>query len=451
MSYQFHKIKSYSRTAAKSSSKGFSAQDIANESERKPSACKHVDEPKPPTLLFGVMPSQAVKRAHEWAAQAKDVRGSKLRQDGLCILAGVVSVGKGDFDKWNEYKRAVIDDLLDQFGDRLQSVVEHNDEAYPHLHYYMVPKDGEAFEKVHTGLKAKFAAKYAKKTTGEQNLAYKAAMKNFQTGFYERVSKSFGLLRDGPKRERLSTPEWRVKQAAAKRDAAMIKETEARCQALTLAALEASANQSAAERVDALAQLKIEMESLRINNQRECELKTKAEMDKAKAETQAAALVKAEAAQKIAQADDKVKKVKGQAEVFIKNTKAAAEKIKQQARTKGYADGKSEAVTKWGGVAGAISFVQEAITGDKAEAVAELEARHQVERQKAEALIKSHHSAALKATQGESVAQQCSQQDRMALVAEKEKTALLEQRVHELEHPQQRQQQRQNNAPAPKM
>ena len=141
------------------------------------------------------MPSQAVKRAEQWAAQAKDLRGSKLRQDGLCILAGVVSIGADDLEKWDEYKKAVIADLLAQHGDRLHSVVEHNDEAYPHLHYYIVPKDGEEFNKLHPGLAAKFEAKHAKKNTSEQNIEYKAAMVNFQTNFFERVSRKFGMLR----------------------------------------------------------------------------------------------------------------------------------------------------------------------------------------------------------------------------------------------------------------
>ena len=269
------------------------------------------------------MPSQAVKRAEQWAAQAKDLRGSKLRQDGLCILAGVVSIGADDLEKWDEYKKAVIADLLAQHGDRLHSVVEHNDEAYPHLHYYIVPKDGEEFNKLHPGLAAKFEAKHAKKNTSEQNIEYKAAMVNFQTNFFERVSRKFGMLRDGPKKERVPRPVWKAQQAAAKRDAAMMRETEAKCQALMLEALEATAGQTAAERVAALAQLKNEMETLRADNARVCEADTKAKLDQVKAETQAAAIKLAEA-----------KQVKQEAEALKAGaaaTAAAAVQIKQEA------------------------------------------------------------------------------------------------------------------------
>ena len=269
------------------------------------------------------MPSQAVKRAEQWAAQAKDLRGSKLRQDGLCILAGVVSIGADDLEKWDEYKKAVIADLLAQHGDRLHSVVEHNDEAYPHLHYYIVPKDGEEFNKLHPGLAAKFEAKHAKKNTSEQNIEYKAAMVNFQTNFFERVSRKFGMLRDGPKKERVPRPVWKAQQAAAKRDAAMMRETEAKCQALMLEALEATAGQTAAERVAALAQLKNEMETLRADNARVCEADTKAKLDQVKAETQAAAIKLAEA-----------KQVKQEAEALKAGaaaTAAAAVQTKQEA------------------------------------------------------------------------------------------------------------------------
>lgn len=361
MSYQFHHKNTYGRKAGKGAKSSFNAQDIANEAERKPSACRHVKEPQPPKLLFGVMPSDAVKKSYAWAAQAKDKIGRKLRGDGLCIVAGVVSVPAG-FDRWDEYKKTVIADLLAQHGDRLLSVVEHMDETHPHMHYYTVPRVGETMEDIHEGLKARNGLRVAKKTTGEQNVAYTEAMKNFQTDFHERVSKPFGLLRDGPKRERLSTPEWRVQKAAAKRDAQMMQETEAKCQAMTLAALEASAGQTAAERADALARLKTEMENLRATTIRECELNTKAEMDKARAETQAAAIklaeaeaikVKAvqeattteqaatnklaEATQKNAEADSKVQKVKDQAGIYIAKTKDERETAKQA----GYAEGEA--------------------------------------------------------------------------------------------------------------
>lgn len=338
MSYQFHHKNTYGRKAGKGAKSSFNAQDIANEAERKPSACRHVKEPQPPKLLFGVMPSDAVKKSYAWAAQAKDKIGRKLREDGLCIVAGVVSVPAG-FDRWDEYKKAVIADLLAQHGDRLLSVVEHTDEAYPHMHYYTVPRVGETMEAIHEGLAARNELRVAKKATGEQNIAYTEAMKNFQTDFHERVSSKFGLLRDGPKRERLSTPEWRVQKAAAKRYAQMMNETEAQCQAMTLAALEASTNQTAAERMDALARLKTEMEELRAVTARECELKTKAEMDKARAETQAAASKLAEAAQKNAEADSKVKKVNEQAAVFIAKTKDERAAAKRDGHAEGKASG----------------------------------------------------------------------------------------------------------------
>ena len=48
---------------------GWSAQDLADEAERMPHACEHVESPQPPTLVYGVMPSQAVAEATAWAAR----------------------------------------------------------------------------------------------------------------------------------------------------------------------------------------------------------------------------------------------------------------------------------------------------------------------------------------------------------------------------------------------
>lgn len=433
---QFKHIETYGRKASKRASCRWSAQDIADEAERKPSACHHVKEPKPPALLYGVMPNAAVKRAHEWAAQAKDVRGSKLREDGLCIVAGVVSAPPG-FQLWEPYRDASIENLKMLHGDRLLSVVEHTDEAYAHIHFYLVPRDGETVDDIHVGIKARNTVKYAKQKTGDQNAAYIAAMQKFQDDHHEQVASKFGLTRFGPKRERLSRQEWEAQKAAAELTAQMTEAANARAQQILMDAMTNAEGQGAAY----FAQVKAEAEKIKADNLMACEVMTKNAMDQAKAETQAAAVAKAEA-----------RKEKDEAAIKLAEAEASGAEYRAKLIAGGEAYIARETARGKSLIAAAEAKAKaEARYGDKAEAIAELEARHRTERLKDEALIKSHHSAAVEAKQVASVEKQHGDLAQQALVAEKEKTAKLEQRVRELERPQQRTQQRQDNAPVPKM
>lgn len=226
MGYQFIHIDAYARTGStqtttdKSGAKVVkskrSASDIAAEAERKEAHCKHVTEPQQPKLLWGVSPSQAVAEATAWAEGEKDAQGRKLRKDALCLLAGVVSVSARDKDTWEEHKARSINWLKSKYGERLKSVVEHTDEANPHLHFYCVPKSGERFETVHDGYKASAEAKKAGDLKGAQNTAYKQAMKTLQDRFNSDVAIKVGLTRIGPKRRRLSRKDWKLEQTQAK-------------------------------------------------------------------------------------------------------------------------------------------------------------------------------------------------------------------------------------------
>ncbi|WP_241658321.1 plasmid recombination protein [Aeromonas sobria] len=198
-----------------------SAQDIADEAERKPGAHDHVSEPRMPVQHFGVTPSEAVKLAHEWAAKAKDPKGRKVRIDGLCLAAGVVSVPENfPHDKWPEYRDEIIKHLQKRYGERLKSVVEHLDEKCPHIHFYLVPLSDESFGSVHPGVAAARASAARGERKGMQNSAYKKAMIAWQEDIYT-VSQSFGLARIGPRRRRLSRDEWKAEQRALSAHAAL--------------------------------------------------------------------------------------------------------------------------------------------------------------------------------------------------------------------------------------
>lgn len=213
MSYQFIHIESYARVGSiqKGKSTKWSIHDIANEAMRKEGNCDHVEEPQEPNIIYGVNAYEAAAMAQDWADSSVDASGRKLRKDGSCLLAGVISFPDGrSEDEWKAFRDDSVDYLKDKYGDGLKSVIEHRDESHLHIHFYAVPEIGQRFDEIHDGKKAVMEAKEEnpKMVKGEQNKVYIEAMKEFQQDFYEDVAIKHGMLKTGPKRERLSRDEW---------------------------------------------------------------------------------------------------------------------------------------------------------------------------------------------------------------------------------------------------
>lgn len=223
MGYQFLHLEGYARHGSKQGEKArkWSASEIAAEAMRDPDACPHVEQPKAPKVLYGGTPREAAKLAESWADSAKDAQGRALRKDGLALAAGVVSLPADQANDWPRFREATVAWLKKQYGERLRSVVEHTDEAHPHLHFYAVPLPGERFEVLHPGRLA--AAKKARQggKKGAQNTEYKRAMQGWQDSFSSAVAANFGLARLGPGRRRLTRGEWQAEQAQAKALAAV--------------------------------------------------------------------------------------------------------------------------------------------------------------------------------------------------------------------------------------
>lgn len=210
--FQFLHVESYARTAAKGKAGGHSVSSIMAEAMRVDGACPHVEKPSPPVLLFGVPPSDVEAAATTWADAAKDARGHKLRKDGLCLLAGVVSCPPEFTDaQWDALKLDTVAYLA--ADGRLVSCIEHGDEAQRHIHFYKTPPPGGRFEDIHPGKKAAMEAKANGALKGDQNKAYKEAMRGLQDDFFEKVGAKHGLTRLGPKRRRLTRDGWKAEQA----------------------------------------------------------------------------------------------------------------------------------------------------------------------------------------------------------------------------------------------
>lgn len=216
--YQFVHIESYSRTAPKSSKKGsnWNVANIVAEGNREAGAIPHIESPELPVLLHGKPLDELNGTCEDWASSMKDARGHKLRKDALCLVAGVVSaphdIAKDD---WDAFKLEVIEWLKEKYGDRLETVIEHTDESHPHIHFYVVPKPGERFEVIHDGKAAALDAKSNGALKGEQNGAYKQAMRQFQDEFYDKVGIDHGFTRIGPGKRRLTREEWKLEQIQA--------------------------------------------------------------------------------------------------------------------------------------------------------------------------------------------------------------------------------------------
>ena len=94
-------------------------------------ASLHVDDPRRPGLLYGVPPMEVLAMADEWADQAKDSRGYKMKSDGSVAIVGVASLPREMEDDFPEFAENTLKWLKEKYGDRLKSVVVHDDEPHP--------------------------------------------------------------------------------------------------------------------------------------------------------------------------------------------------------------------------------------------------------------------------------------------------------------------------------
>lgn len=210
MGYQFIHVEAYGLNGGKTKDGGSkrSIKEILNEVERKPGSIPHIENPEKPSVIFGCDPKDIEPMCVNYAENTKDEIGRKFRKDGLILLAGVVSLPREREEDFKKFSNEVVKFLNEKYGDRLKSVVTHNDEAHPHIHFYIVPKIGEKFEDIHEGYKASKVAKNEGKLKGEQNQAYKEAMRCFQDEFNNKVGIKMGLTRLGPGVRRLSRKSW---------------------------------------------------------------------------------------------------------------------------------------------------------------------------------------------------------------------------------------------------
>ncbi|WP_194721489.1 plasmid recombination protein [Noviherbaspirillum malthae] len=219
--YQFARLEWASKVGSTKRQKGsrgnkgnerrWSAGEVLREAARCKGHCAHVRHPQPPTTLYGVDPLDVEAIAQAWADSVTQKNGRPLRRDSPILACGVISLPRHRIDDWPQFREVAVEVLVELFGPRLRSVVEHLDEENPHLHLYAVPEIGdEDFGTVHPGYAASRAARHSGEM--DKRTAYTAAMRRWQDVLHEKLGSRFGLARLGPQRTRLSRSEWKLRQ-----------------------------------------------------------------------------------------------------------------------------------------------------------------------------------------------------------------------------------------------
>lgn len=238
MAFQFVRIELFSRKGKEGRGTGFIFDEVA----RVPAASIHVQDPGTPTVVAGLDPDTLRRLHDDQAAEARaEVKGGKVRaiRQDQNTLAGIVLSYPVTIEEYRaqpevvarvlEWERRSIAWLRVQFGDRLVSVVRHEDESHPHLHAYVLPDDpAMTAAYLHPGFRAKAAAKAAGAQPGEDDkalskradAAYKAAMRAWLDDYHTKVAQPCGMTRLGPGKRRLTREQWHQekRQAEALRD-----------------------------------------------------------------------------------------------------------------------------------------------------------------------------------------------------------------------------------------
>lgn len=224
--YQFLHIETYSlhskynKKSPEKSSKSF--HSVSRELMRHPDATPHVSNPLPPTILYGYDAYVALKLAQDRVNASTDQLGRKIRKDAQVILSGVISCPlefKEDSNK--TYKEWIADNikyLQNKYKGELISVILHEDESHPHLHFICIPKQTEDcklhIKSIHEPIRAREETQGGRKQKYE---AYKQAFRKLQDEYYYSVASKYGFLRDGAKMQRLTRSEYIKKKLSAKK------------------------------------------------------------------------------------------------------------------------------------------------------------------------------------------------------------------------------------------
>jgi hypothetical protein len=236
---QFVHLQTFSR---KANPAGQSVTQIFGELLRDPQFSKHVDDPQPPEIVDGLSPQELVSRHDAMVNDARvavKVKGKThhraIRQDRHTLLTAVSSYPL----TWDQIKGNPVEEealrnweirnvnyFKTFFGAQYQATYRHIDEPHPHLHIYALPEliPGIDATHMHPGKRTKHIIEIQEREQGKSprealaaaNRALKIAMREFQDDYFRNVGEPSGLLRIGPRRQRLSRKDYQAQKHAAR-------------------------------------------------------------------------------------------------------------------------------------------------------------------------------------------------------------------------------------------
>lgn len=231
---QFFHLQTFSR---KTNPEGQSIAQVLGEARREPAFSQHISDPKPANLIFGCSLDELEARhsemieANKIPVKMKDgsTRYRAIRTDRHTLATAVASYPvprelierdpqeKALYERWRQLN---IEHLQRLWGANFLSAIEHVDEEYPHIHGYALPLELEvpvvcdarelnpAYAEKRNVLDWEEDAHDPKVVLKLANKAYRAKGAEMQDDYYNYVGAPSGLLRDGPRRKRLSRKEY---------------------------------------------------------------------------------------------------------------------------------------------------------------------------------------------------------------------------------------------------
>lgn len=240
--YQFAHMQTYSKKGNKSNR---SSTDVLLENSRTPGNHPHVSEAALPNLIHGIDPADVIELIDERIDKAKaQLRFTGKRiQVNTHILNGAVyshplkaaQLKIADESTQNDYlewrKLACLFAIKDARSNGMEvlSIVEHMDEAYPHIHVLSVPlltdanprldakqchvghvAGKQAYEETFdlTKKQGRNVVESTKSAVNARKSAYKDAMRQWQDRYYSEVGVKCGMARLGPARSRQPRGDW---------------------------------------------------------------------------------------------------------------------------------------------------------------------------------------------------------------------------------------------------
>lgn len=238
----FIHVQTYSR---KLNQAGNAVDQVIGEGIRNPEFSVHVEDPKPPRVFLG--DPSTFKAEHDAHVKSKATRvmvkgvekSRAIRNDRHTLATIIASYpltqdqidegGNESADHHKAWEQDTIAFVQTKYGAQLKVVFAHDDEAHPHLHFWLLPDNPDADAKMlHPGKIAKTEVEAAAKSEGITprdavrlgNAALKVAMRGFLDSYFHEVAEPLGMLRDGPKRRRESRAQYKSRLAEATRCAA---------------------------------------------------------------------------------------------------------------------------------------------------------------------------------------------------------------------------------------